>query len=103
MGNGGVDAEKFESTSVSNDFRRRGEKVSGLRRSSDESPDFSSGLLSRNWRVVIKRRLERFKNVGDGGISIESESDMSDNTGEVGSSIGECGEGTPDGCNCGKG
>ena len=94
---------------MSIDFRRWREKVSGLRRPSDESPDFSSGLLLRNWRVVIVGRLEWFENVGDGGAvdggevqgdggrGIGPESEMSDTTGELGPSIGECGDGIPDG------
>ena len=99
MGNGVVCAEKFESVSasVSNDFRRWRVKVSGLRRRSEESPDFSSGLLSRNWRVVIKRRREWVESVRDGGLHIELESDKSDSTGEGGLHFGDCGESRPDG------
>ena len=48
--------QKSLSLSVSIYFRRWRVKVSGLRRPSEESPDFSSGLLLRNWRVEIVDR-----------------------------------------------
>ena len=72
-------------------------KLSGFRRPSEESPDFSSGLLSRNWRVDRKGPPEWFERVGDGGFHTEPESDTSDGTGEGGPPYeGECGDSKPD-------
>jgi hypothetical protein len=66
MGRGTPCIKKFVSVSVSNQLRRRQVTVSGLRRSSEESPDFSSDLLSRNWRVV-----EQLESMGNGGLCAE--------------------------------